>query len=99
MEYPNYWYEDQLARFMLTIPVLLSQVLAQAIYWSDFPLRRQWMSCLFLLILGSFVYGFAEIVYYLIWTYHLGFFQPMPFNAYMAAPVAFIVVSIAIYFR
>lgn len=71
LEYPDRWYEEQAARFLAGFPLVCSQGVNQAIFWSNFSLERVLVSSLYLICIGCLTNVVIQIVYFTIWTYYL----------------------------
>ena len=99
MEQPQYWFEEQFIRFLAVMPILMGQILVIATYWSEFSFDRKWLSYSFLVGWGCLVYELALIGYYFIWTYVLGFSQPMGLGFYFPGAISCVGASAGIWIR
>ena len=99
MKEPEYWYQEEMFRFLAVVPLGIAQFLVTAYYWSEFSFEQKWESTALLGGLGCFVYIITVISYYFIWTYGLGFSLPMPFGYLISGSTGTIALSIGIWIR
>ena len=96
MKYPSYWYEDQIIRVVAILILSMLNNLYKVEYWSNFRFKDSWKSYLILVGLGLIVYLCATSIYFYIWTYHYGYYQPMPFNGHVVTTPVIIAINAAI---
>ena len=97
LEQPQYWYEDQIARFAAIWPGFIVARLVEVVYWADFKLVKGSY-----LILGLIAFGVHLSTltgYYFLWNIYYNYSLPLPFNFFFGLTSAFIVTGIATWFR
>ena len=99
MKKPEYWYEEQIFRFLAFMPIETWQLLAIGTYWYEFSFEKTWTSYLLSGGLGCFIYIASSIGYYYLWTHVLGLSQPMAFGLFIPGTLGCIGTVIARWFR
>ena len=97
LEQPQYWYEDQIARFVAIWPGFIVARLVEVVYWADFKLVEG--SYLYLGVIALGVHLMVLTGYHYLWNEYYKYSQPMPFNFFFALASAYIVTGIAVWFR
>ena len=80
LEQPQFWYEDQLSKAIPVVPMIVSQILIHAEYWSNFKFEKKWQTYVFSIGLAYLTYFGVMTGYHFIWTYYLGYYHPLPMN-------------------
>ena len=92
---PSYWLEDLIIRIAGTLIITMLNNLYKVEYWSNFKFENSLTSYLILNVLGVVVFLCTFFTYYCIWSFHYGYYQPMPFNGYVATTPAIIAINAA----
>ena len=86
---PQYWYEHQLILAFGVIPFVIGQTLQFTIYWANFSFEKKWTSYLAIIGVGSVTFFISTIIYDVVWTEYLGYFQPLPISLLVTGYTAF----------
>lgn len=83
---------------MGAIPVMITNNLLRAEFWSNFQFENRVKTYLELASIGVLSYTFVILQYYGIWTY-LGYSQPLPMSLQLGGTVATVFINIALWSR
>ena len=80
MEYPQYWYEDQVCRVTAAFPMIYQNIFG-AQYWNELTFENTRNTHLVLTGMSVIMYAIVLIGFYLTWT-GLGYYPPLAMCAH-----------------
>ena len=85
-------------RFLSVVPIFLCQLGVDIIYWCEIPIENKKVFLPFYFGLACVLWGGAYVVYFFIWTGHLGLYPPLPFSGAVGTLGPSLLALIAIWF-
>ena len=96
---PEYWWQFELGLLVSVLPMMYLAILGIAEYWAHMVINDFWKTFWMIFVCAQGVAMIGMVVYYSIWTFVLGLYQPMPFNALIFELLAAGTAAVVIMYR
>ena len=96
---PYYWYELMIFAATGANSISVALFILELAYWANISYAKNWTTFFIMFSFGAIIVISIDVTYFLIWTYHLGLYAPMPLNYFITGMSMFFGLEALLWFR